>query len=161
MGEIALSNPITPELLAQLYGQESSDPFLTLLTLIDPAFGEIRLVNNSRPITSRGEEYLPYPFKFTPPMDDGESARTVKIEMDNTSLELMSGVRTATRPIPIKLELILASRPDEVQVLLEDLLIRNIIYDKNKISATVAMDGFLQIAMDAEKYTPSVYPGLF
>jgi hypothetical protein len=156
-----MANVLTPELRAQLYYQESSDPFLTLITLSDPLFGDIRMVNNSRNIVSRGDEYQAYPFKFTPPVDDGESARTVKIELDNTSLELMNEIRTATRPIALKIEMILASRPDEVQISLEELLIRNVSYDKNKITATVAMDGFLQIAMDAEKYTPSVYPGLF
>lgn len=156
-----MANQISPELLAQLYYQESSDPFLTLITMSDPSFGEVLLVNNTKNIVSRGKTFLAYPFKITLPADDGESARVVKIEMDNTSLEMIDEIRSTTKPIALKIEMILASRPDEVQLDLEELVIRNISYTKSTITATVAMDGFLQLGMDSEKYTPTLYPGLF
>lgn len=156
-----MANQLSAELLAQLYYQNADDPFLTLITLTHSNFGVVRLVNNSVNITSRGQTFQAFPFKLRLPTDDGETAREVAIEFDNVSLELLDEIRTATTNIDVKIEMILASIPDEVQISLEELKIQNVEYNKNKISARLFMDGFLNTSMTSESYTPSLYPGLF
>lgn len=155
-----MPNQISQELLAQLYSQDSSDPFLALLTITHPS-RVIRLVNNSSDIISRGQAYSAYPFKIILPTDDGENQRQVSLTLDNTSLELIEFFRGVTEEMPAKVEMILASLPDEVQMDLSDLLIKGIQYDKNTIVATLALDNFLNTEMTSEKYTPARFPGLF
>lgn len=153
---------LSPELLAQLYGQESNDPFLTLLTLSHTSFTEtIYLVNNTKDITSRGNVFMAFPFNITLPADDGETAREVEIVIDNTSLELVEELRKVSDPIDCKVEMILASRPDETQISLEELKIKNVTYNKSQITAKLLMDDFLSTELASEKYTPTIYPGLF
>jgi len=156
-----MANNLSPELLAQIFYQESDDPFLTLVTLSHANFSPVRLVNNSENIVSRGETFLAFPFKIRLPMDDGESVREVNLEMDNVSLELIDEIRTATTPVDVKIEMILASMPNEVQIALEELKIQSVSYNKNKITARLFMDSFLSTAMNAETYTPTNYPALF
>lgn len=156
-----MANSLSPELLQQMYAQESGDPFLALLTLTHSNFSTIRLVNNGVKIVSRGHTFDPYDFSLTLPPDDGDTAKTAQIEIDNTTLEFIDEIRSSTTPISVKIELILASIPDAVQYELPDMKINTVTYSTKTITATLSLDGFLQAAMNAEKYTPSNYPGLF
>ena len=157
-----MANSLTPELLAQLYYQESEDVFLTLLTLTHPSFaGPIRLVNNSVDVISRGQTFIAFPFKLRLPVDDGESAREVSIEFDNVSLEILDELRTVTTSIEVKMEMVLASIPDEVQISIEELKIQTVNYNKQVISARLFLDSFLTTELNSEIYSPTLYPGIF
>ena len=155
-------NNLSPALLAQLYGQESTDPFLTLVTLSHASFiAPVRLVNNSVAITSRGNVYEPFPMKITLPTDDGETARQVNLEFDNVSLFLVEKLRSVSTNIEVKLEMILASIPDAVQISLEELKIQSVTYDSKVVKASLFLDDFLQTELTSEKYSPTNFPGIF
>lgn len=157
-------NSLSSGLLAQLYCQNSNDPFLTLIELSHDTFPEpYRFVNNSVPIVSRGNTFQPFPVKITLPADDGESIREVALELDNISLELIAAFRSLTgkQQVGVKLEMILASMPDDVQMSLEELKIKTIQYNRTSIVCKLGLDDFLGTALTSESYTPSIYPGLF
>jgi hypothetical protein len=162
LGGSTISNALSPELLTQLYGQESDDPFLMLVTLSHPNFVSTQyLVNNTANIVSNLITYTAFPMKITLPVDDGETIRQVKIDFDNVGRDLIYEIRSITTPISAKIDMILASNPDQVQVTLDGLSIRNISYDKSKISAALVLDDFLNTSMTSEQYSPSAYPGIF
>lgn len=155
-------NNLSPEVLAQLFAQDSTDPFLALVTLTHEDFDDpIRLVNNVVDIASRAEVYTAFPMKIRIPVDDGETARNFVIDFDNVSLMLVELIRTVTSPIGVKIEMILASMPDDVQISQEELLIQNITYNKNRITATIVLDTFLNTEVTSERYNPANFPGLF
>jgi len=156
-----MSRQLSNKLLSELYGSESADPFLTLLTISHSSFADIRLVNNTVNITSRGNIFQAFPMKITLPPDDGTTARGAKLELDNVSLELITEIRTVTTPISAKLELILASDPDVVEIELAELKISNVQYNAQRITASLFLDDFLNTELTSEKYTPSLYPGIF
>lgn len=159
-----MANQLSPELFAQIYGAQSDDPFLTLVTLSHASFpDDIRLVNNSDNITSRGALFLAFPVKIRLPVDDGETNREVAIEFDNVSLDLIDEIRNVTsgERITVKLEMILASIPDEVQISLEELFILSVSYNKSRISARLGLDSFLNTELSSERFNPSNFPGLF
>jgi len=156
-----MSNALSPELLAQLYYQESEDVFLTLVTLEHPSFATVRLVNNSVDIVSRGNTFMAFPMRIRLPSDDGETNREVNIEFDNVSLEILNELRTVTDYINVKIEMILASIPDQVQISLEELKIQSVNYNSKIVSAKLFLDSFLNTGMTSESYTPLTYPGLF
>jgi Domain of unknown function (DUF1833) len=156
-----VANTLSPEVLAQLFAQSSDDPFLTLVTLSHPDFTTIRLVNNTVDIVSRGDTYTAFPMRIRLPVDDGESSRDFAIDFDNASLALVEAVRSVTTAIDIKIEMILASLPDAVQMSFEDLTIATLTYSAQRITARIVLDGFLNVEMTSERYNPSNYPGLF
>ena len=156
-----MSRVLSNALLAQLYGQESNDPFLILLTMTHDSFDTIRLVNNTVDIVSRTQTFLGYPFRIVLSPDDGEQSRNISLSIDNTSLELIDELRQVTTAIGVKLELILASDPNTVQIEIADLEIQNISYNKSTITATLVLDGFLNQEMIGERYIPTKYIGLF
>jgi hypothetical protein len=158
-----MSRTLSNQLLAEFYGQESGNPFLTLFTITDPAFPliPIRLVNNTVDVVSRGNTFTAFPISIVLPSDDGETAREVTLEIDNTSLELIEELRSVTGILELKVEMILITQPDSVQISLEELKLRNITYNKSKISAKLYMDDFLSSEMASERYVPTIFKGLF
>jgi hypothetical protein len=155
-----MSNDLSNELKNQMFSQESDDPFLALVTLTHTSF-TARLVNNTRDITSNGFVFSAFPMKIRLPPDDGESARDFAIEFDNVSLDLITQLRSVTGDIGVKIQLILASMPDVVQMEYTDLLIRSVSYNKHRVSARIVLDSFLAVEMTSEKYTPALFPGMF
>jgi len=149
--------------LAQLFAQSSDDPFLTLFTLDHPDWGSpIYLINNTESITSNGNVFEPFPVNITLPVDDGETVRSSKITFDNVSRELIDEIRSTTdNNISVKLEMVLASDPDTVEIEIGEMKIVSVQYDAQKITATLTMDDFLNTEVTEEKYTPTNYPGLF
>ena len=157
-----MPNSISPQLLSQIFAQESTDPFLTLITLSHPAWSEdVRIVKNIDNVTSRGLVYQAFPVEITLPVDDGETMREVSMNFDNVSLMLIGKFRMVTKDIKVKLEMVLASIPDEVQVSLEDLVIQGIVTNRLRISAKLSLDNFLNTEMTSERYTPKNFPGIF
>lgn len=157
-----MPNDLNQSLINQMLRPNSPDAFLTLVTMTHPVWPEpIRLVDNSSNVLSRGQVFTAFPFKITLPADDGETAREATIILDNTSLEIIAKLRQVTNEISVKLEMIISSIPNEVQIAVEDLSIRNISYNANTISARLAMDNFLQTEMTSEKYTPAKFRGIF
>ena len=157
-------NTLTEELLEQLFSQESGDPFLTLITLEHPDFpAPIRLVNNTVDIVSRGNTYSAFPARINLPVDDGESNRQFSLELDNVGLELIDEIRTVVgdTQIQVRLESILASIPDEVQMSFEELKILSVTYNRFLIQATLGFDDFLNTELSSERYTPTNFRGLF
>ena len=94
-------------------------------------------------------------------MDDGESTREVSIEFDNVSLTLIDELRTVTSPIDVKIDMILSSNPDDIQISLDELKMRNVTYNKQTVSARLYLDSFLNVELTSERYSPKLYPGLF
>lgn len=157
-----MSNQLSPALLAQLFAQESNDPFLMLITLSHSTFAsDIYLVNNTENVISNGRTFQAFPVNIRLPVDDGETAREISIEFDNVSLELIDEVRTVTNPIDLKIEMVLASNPDSIEISLEDLKLRSLSYNKQRISAKIYMDTFLNVELTSERYTPKNFPGIF
>jgi len=152
---------LSPELLAQLYGQESNDPFLMLVQISHPSITTIRLVNNTQDVISNGETFMAFPLKIVLPPDDSEKSRTVRLEIDNASLEFIDELRSITTALDVTIQMVLASTPNTVQVELTELKLRGITYDKNTISGTLVIDNFLKQELASEKYTSTKYRGLF
>lgn len=156
-----MSRELSNAFLAQIFGQNSDDPFLALLTLSHQSFSTIRLVNNTTQIVSNGNTFLPFPFKFTLPVDDGESLRELKLTIDNVGLELINELRSVVDPIDIKIELVLASNPDFIEIDYQDIKLRKIQVNKQTINGTLTLDDFLNTGLTGETYAPSNFPGLF
>lgn len=155
---------LSPELLAQLFAQDSGDPFLTLLTLSHPSYAQpLRFVNNTDAIISRGNTFQPFFFDFILPKDDGETIKEISIDFDNVSLELIDIIRSTVGQTNIQLtiEMILASLPNVVQKSITELEILSVTYNRFRVSCKIGLGDFLNVELSSEKYTPKNFRGLF
>jgi len=156
-----MARALTTPTLTQLFLQESSDPFLMLVTIQHPSYPTIRLVNNNADISSRGNIYTALAMKIVLPTDDGESIPKMQIALDNVPIELIDEFRSTTTPANVTIEAILASIPDVVEISITDLALTAIQYDQRKISGTLTLNDFFNQRIPGELYSPQYYPGMF
>jgi len=156
-----MPNSLSPELLRQLYAQESDDPLLLLVTLTHESFSPIYLVNNVESIVSNGKTFEAFPMIIRLSADDGENQKEVQISFDNVGLDLIDEIRTVVTPISVSIDMVLASDPDSIQTSIGDLKMRSVIYSASRITAKLYYDSFLNVELTSEKYTPDTFAGLF
>lgn len=142
--------------------QNTDEVFLWLLTIQHAESSTVyRLVNNLDAITSRGNEYMAFPFQFVLPEDDGETLPTIQISVDNVSLELVEIIRTYGSGITITAEIILASNPDYVEYAIDDLSLIDATYNSQSITLTAQIQDLLNQRFPADDYLPRTFPGMF
>jgi len=156
-----VSRALSNQMIQEIYSQESGDPFLALFTLSHPTFDTIYLVNNTEDIVSNGITFQAFPVNLVFPVDDGETVREVLLTLDNVSQLLIDELRSVTDYINVNINMVLASNPDNTEVELGELRIKTIEYNALRITARLYMDDLLNTELPNEKYTPSLYPGLF
>jgi hypothetical protein len=144
---------------AALYAAQSDEVWLQLLTIEHDDIGApIRLVDNTEPVTSRGDTYLSFPFMIALPASAQE---TVELTVDNVSRELIEEVRSIATPLSITLEVVTASDPDTVEAGPFEFQSRAVEYDVQAMRFTLAFEPLLSEPFPAYTYTPLDYPGLF
>ncbi|MGO6835016.1 DUF1833 family protein [Rhizobium ruizarguesonis] len=167
-----MARNLSPGFIAGLYSQETDEIVICLLTVThDDLDAPIYLSSDPTdrisvdPLiygtVSRGNEYLFLPFEFTLPDDKSDSPPRVQLSMDNTDRSLVTVLRSIATPASIKVELVLASDPDTVEITMPALQLSDVTLDEGKISATLVADALINEPHPAGLFTPGSFPGLF
>lgn len=120
------------------------------------------LVNNSESITSNFQEYLAYPFQVVLSPDDGESLPKVQLTIDNVDRALIETIRSISDSPTVTIKLILSGYPDDVQMEISDLVLREVEYDAFTITGTLYADDILNSRYPRDTITLAAgYRGLF
>jgi hypothetical protein len=142
--------------------QNTDQVFLFLLTLNHTDLtNPILVVNNTENITSNGNVYTAFPFNLVLPQDDGESLPQVVITLSNVSLEFIDEIRGLNGALDVKLDVILASSPNTIEMSIDGMKTYTISYDAQNIQATCQIEDVLNMSFPNELYLPSNFPGLF
>lgn len=142
--------------------QNTDEVFLFLLTLSHQDLTTpIRVVNNTEYIISNGNVYTAFPFDLVLPQDDGQSLPQVVITLSNVNLEFIDEIRGLNGALDVKLEVILASSPDTIEMSIDGMKTYTISYDAQNIQATCQIEDVLNMTFPNELYLPSNFPGLF
>lgn len=145
-----------------MMAEDTSEVWLTLLTMNHVDLPEpIRVVNNLVNMTSRGNEYVAFPFEFNLPLDDAESLPSVQIKIDNIELLVMETIRGLSSPPNVVIEVVLASSPDLVEMAIYDMTMREANYDAQEITADLVIEDVLNQRWPANTYNPAQFAGLF
>jgi hypothetical protein len=151
--------------LQALYSEESGEAFIMLLTLSHPTWPEvIRVSSDSVDTMSRGLKFTAFPFDIKLPNDDDRQPPAATLEIDNVSRDIVMGVRAippTSKPIQVKIEIVLASSPDTVEIAYTDFLLRDVQYDAYKVTGTLRWDDVLAEPFPGDQVTPATQPGVF
>lgn len=170
---------MSPQALAELYKQESSDTLVTLITLLDSETGEVleRLADNFSQrlegtgyttaddivygIVSRGNNYIFLPLEVTLPGDDVSGSSRAQLVIRDVTSYITPLIRTLTAPPQITLELVLKSQPDIVEISFSGFYMTGISYTADQVSAELALIDYQLEPFPVHSFTPSYFPGLF
>ncbi len=167
-----MSRTISPGLLASLFSQETDDVPICLLTIEHEDLSAPIYLSND-PTTrvsddplvyvteSRGKEYVFLPFDFTFPDDKADSPPRVQLSMDNIDRQMVAMLRSFSTPPTVRMEIIMASSPDLVEIALPGLQLVNAQMDETKIASDLVADPLINEPFPAGSFTPGAFPGIF
>lgn len=164
-----MSRPLSLAARRAAFAQETDSDFILLCTISHPDLEEpIRVANDivpedadrNRIITSRGGDFVCYPYEVDLPADDGESVSRVTIVIDNVDRDVVKSLRTIQGPCDVALEVVLSANPDLVEAGPFDMTLVSVDYDAVTVSGELAFEDILTTAFPGDAYTPDAYPGL-
>lgn len=163
---------LSPAALRAMFGSESDDTLIVLLTITSPGVDPIRVASNWTQrlseddedilygVRSRGEDYLFLPIEPTLPSEE-EAAPRASITIRDLTQRLTPVFRTISTAPSVLMELVLYSAPDVVEASFPGLLLSNVSYDADSISADLTVESMDVEPFPADTITPAHFPGSF
>lgn len=154
---------LTSRAVLEAQRENSSDPFLVLLTihLGGAPEDDIRVVNNTEDVTSRGNLFIACPFGVALPDDMEYASTSARLTLDNVDPAIWQGVRLLGFAPDVSIELIVASEPDNVVLSTVGLKLREASATKSTISGTLIPDTIWQAGYPEGDFDPPQNPGMF
>lgn len=164
---------LSPDALRALFSPDADDNLIVLITLsgsnltapLRYADGyTVRLAESDTDVVygvvSRGENFVFLPFNLALPTED-ESAPHCQINLNDPTRVLVPMIRTMTTSPTVKIELVLMTSPDTVEVDLGEFLLADINYVSDSISGELTLESFEMEPFPSGTFTPSYFQGLF
>lgn len=157
-----MTRSLTPETRRALHAPETAEIFTVLLTLTHPDMDvPIRVCDSGMDITSRGENYIAYPFALALPEDEDGRPPRARLSIDNIERQIVATVRSLTSSPFVTIEIIRRAAPDVVEARFEDFRFTNISYDSQVVEGDLTVEDFTAEPYPAGCFSPSLFPGLF
>ena len=155
------------------FAQETDEVFVVLVTLDSDELDEpVRICSD--PLTqfpllgddiyglvSNGDTFLFLPFEIWLPRDDKTGTVSAKISIENVDRRLVETARSVTRPVNVKMQCVLASDPDVIELEFDNFQLSNVKYDVMIIEGDLTLNYWGLEPFPSNRFTPSNFPGLF
>lgn len=158
-----MSRPLSQIAIESSQAQATDETWLTLLEIVHPKLTpSIRVANNTEDVVSRGETFVAFPFEVVLQTDDGEHLPQISLTIGNVDRTLVEAIRSIEDPPSVNLSVILASRPDNPEIEIQKMTLREVTYDAFSITATLLAEDLLNQRHPRDMIsTASGYRGLF
>lgn len=151
-----MSRTLSTNNVVSLTAQESDVVFLILLTISHPDLSEdIRVVNNNENITSRGNEYIAFPFDIALPSDADTLSANVQLRIDNVDRQIVQAVRKISSPASVSIEVVSSDDWDNVELSNLNMKLVHVSYDSLTVEGELVLDDILNEGFPADSYLPS------
>lgn len=149
---------VTPSGIAEAQKVSSEAAWLCLLTITTPT-EVLRFVNNNEDIISNGQTFTAFPFAIVLPNDDGDTLPRVKLQLQNFDQLIVEAIRGLPSPPSIKCQIVTSLTPDDVEIEIENMILRNVNYDAMDIMGDLQVVNVITRKFGGY-YTPIEFPGL-
>lgn len=155
-----------------LFSQESGEVPIFLLTITHPSldapiylstdaterFSETPLMYRTQ---SRGVDFLYAGIDITIPDEQDKSPPASKLTIANITRDIIPLARSVNTPPSVKIEAVLASALDDVEMTWPALDMSNLTYDANQLVFDLTMDALVTEPYPAGTFSPAYFGGLF
>lgn len=154
--------PLSPAATPGVFATSSDLIALTLLTFSLEGFEDLRVVNNTEDIVSRGLKYEAFGFKINLVNEDTERLPQVTLTIDNLDARIIEYIRSLPSAPLMKLEVVTsADNFQSVERSVDFLKLTSVTYNSLIVTGQLVLDNFMAARFPAEDYTPNEFPGLF
>lgn len=155
-----------------LFGQETGEVPIFLLEITHPTLAEpIRLSTDpttrlsDSPLTyatvSRGETYYYAGIDVSIPDEQDRQAPHSKLTIENVTRDLIPLARSVNSPPSVKIEAVLASAPDSVEMTWPALDMSHLTANASVLVFDLTMDALVTEPYPALTFSPAHFPGLY
>jgi len=153
---------LSPAAAASALAPQTAEVWVTCLTISGAGLDTIRICNDSVPAVRAGGTFQPYAFEAELPEDTEDWNGTIPVRIDNVDRAVSRKVRAYAGIPSCRLEVVLASSPNTVEMGPFDFSVLTADSDETTLVLSLGYaEGFLDQAVPAQTYTPSTSPGLF
>lgn len=167
---------MSPAALKAVFSPDSDNDLITLLTIYDvtnPTNVVGRLCDgytqriSETPdevmygVISNGLTFTFLPIEISLPSEEEAQAPRASLTIHDVTRYLTPSIRTLTGPPRVKLELVLSSTPNTVEVSFDYLYISSITYNRDSVTCELTMINLEREPFPMHSFTPSHFPGLF
>ncbi|WP_342643442.1 DUF1833 family protein [Rhodoligotrophos ferricapiens] len=150
-----------PELDEMVGDQELAYSRLLLLTITHSPLAEpIRVVNGRENVMSRGEEFLAFAFHLERP-SDSEGTPSGRLVIANTDRRIGDTIKSISGPVSVKIEYVLASAPDEVQLAYDHFELVNVTATTTRVEGDLIQQRLTSNPWPWQRVTQARFPSLF
>lgn len=155
------------------YAQQTDEVFVTLITLDsdelsepiricdDPFTALTGLGDDVYGIESGGDEFVFMPFEIWLPRDDKTGTVSAKLSIQNIDRRIVETARVVTKPVNVKMQCILASDPDTIEIEFDNFQLSNVKYDVMSVEGDLTLNYWGLEPFPSWNFTPANFPGLF
>ncbi|MEN6535654.1 MAG: DUF1833 family protein [Bryobacteraceae bacterium] len=155
-----------------LFSQESGEVPIFLLTITHPSLADPIYLStdpterfSSDPVMyrtqSRSIDFLYAGVDVTIPDEQDKSPPASKLTIENVTRDLVPLARSVSTPPSVKIEVVLASDLDTVEVTWPALDMSNLTYDASQLVFDLTMDALVTEPYPSGTFSPASFPGLF
>lgn len=145
-----------------LYAAETGEVFLILLTINHASLQQpIRVTSDAVATSSRGNEFVPFPFDLTLPDDQDNHSPRARLVIDNVDRQIVEAVRGLSSSPTALIEVVRAAAPDTVEAQFVDFKLTNVSYDAQRVEGFLTIEDFTAEPFPAATFSPGLFPGLF
>lgn len=157
-----MSRSISQAFISAFFGRDGTDVVLLLLEIDHALLGSPRrLVLNTKQVTHLSNIYEPMYFEITFPEQQPDRPGGMKLRVDGVDRSMIEQVRTFQTPPTIKLKVVSASDPDDVQMETATMFWRLMTYGSHWLEGEVESPEVYNRSFPGDSFTPAVAPGLF
>lgn len=143
-----------------LMAEVTDEAFLLLITF-SHATDVYRVVLNTESVFSQGYEFVPCWFEITLPESDDRAPQGCQISIDNVDRRMVELLRSVTDPVRVRVQLVLASQPNIIEMQIDDLVLREASWDASRITGRLTSEDPLNQKWPGHLYEPRTFQGIF
>lgn len=152
---------LTPEGIREAYAQETTSAYLILYTITGEDLpAALYLAANNEDVLSNGNTFLASNITGLLPEDSLDEQPKAQIRVGNVDRAISDALLSVTRPIYVKIQVVLSSFPDDIQLEIDELQLRDFQYDALVITADLHPHDILSQQIPADRYDNTQFPGL-
>jgi hypothetical protein len=157
-----MSRTFTPAAVQGMLSRETDQVYLQLLTITaEDLETPIRVTNDTLPVSSRGQEFVVFPFDFVLPEAGTEQLPEVQLNIANADPRILNSLRPLASAPELLLEIVLAETPDVVEMSIPGLRLEVANYTADSISGALTAGHQLQRVYPGYRFSKAMFPGLY
>lgn len=152
---------VSAETLKSMMARDTDEVYLLLITIDHPTFTTpIRVVNNTEDVVSNGNTFVALPFEAVLPTP-GTPTTTLKIDnVDREITDALIAADQADGKPSVTLEIVVAQRPDVVELGPFPMVLDNAPFDQLVVSGELSFGNELDQAYPGGTFNLADYPAL-